>query len=98
METKLTAGGVAGAAALVLVWVAAQFGVDLPQPVANAIVVVCVFAVGWLVPSRTSTVSTGYYRNQRATDAGAGTLHLIGSVLAICVLAVLLIHLIGRLL
>lgn len=65
METKLTAGGVGGAAALILVWAAGQFGVDLPQPVANAIVVVSVFAVGWVVPSKTSTVSTGYYRNQR---------------------------------
>lgn len=45
---KVAAAGSGGAAATVLIAIAAQFGVDLPPEVAAGIVAVVAFAAGYL--------------------------------------------------
>lgn len=46
-QPKVVAGGVAGALTIVLVWVAGQFGVDVPPEVASAFTVLVSFAAGY---------------------------------------------------
>lgn len=47
-EPKVTAAGVGGAFAIVLVWILGQFGVDMPAEVAAAVTTLLAFAAGWL--------------------------------------------------
>lgn len=47
-QPKVVAGGVAGALTIVLVWLAGQFGVDVPAEVASAFTVLVSFAAGYL--------------------------------------------------
>lgn len=50
VSPKVQAGGVTGAAALVLVWVAGQFGLEVPAEVAIAFTTVLAFVAGYVVP------------------------------------------------
>lgn len=45
---KMAAAGVSGALALVIVWVAGMFGVEVPPEVAAAATVIISFAAGYL--------------------------------------------------
>ena len=47
-QGKVAAGGIAGAAAVVLVWVSAQLGLDVPAEVAASFVVLVQFAGAYL--------------------------------------------------
>lgn len=47
-QPKVAAGGIAGAVALVLVWVAGLAGLDVPAEVAAAVVMVLSFAASYL--------------------------------------------------
>lgn len=47
---KLAAGGITGAAALVIVYVASLFGIDVPTEVAIALVTVATFVAGYFTP------------------------------------------------
>lgn len=48
LNPKVAAGGTAGAATILLVWLLAQAGVDLPPEVASAVTTLIGFAAGWL--------------------------------------------------
>lgn len=48
MQPKIQAAGAGGAIATIAVWVAAQFGVDMPPEVGAAIAAVLSVAAGWL--------------------------------------------------
>jgi hypothetical protein len=47
-QPKVVAGGIAGAATIILVWVAGILGVDVPAEVASAFTVLVSFAAGYL--------------------------------------------------
>jgi hypothetical protein len=47
-EPKVAAGGIAGAATVVLVWALGQFGVDVPAEVGAALSALIAFAAGYL--------------------------------------------------
>lgn len=50
---KMTAVGVSGATALVIVWVLSQFGIDMPMEVATASTVVIAWVAGyWIKESK----------------------------------------------
>lgn len=49
---KVTAATLAGAAVTVLVSVSEHFGIDIPSDVAASLVVILVFAAGWIKRSR----------------------------------------------
>lgn len=49
---KLIAGGSAGAALVILLWVAGLFGVDMPEPVAGAIVLLAALIAGYIKRDR----------------------------------------------
>jgi len=49
---KVAAGGVAGAAVVVIVWGAALFGVDVPVEVAGSAVVLVSFAAAYMTRDR----------------------------------------------
>lgn len=49
-EKKVGAAGVAGAAVLVLVWVARLVGLDMPEHVAEAAIALIMFGVAYLAP------------------------------------------------
>lgn len=49
-EKKVTAAGAAGAAVLVLVWVARLVGLELPEYVAEALVALIMFGAAYLAP------------------------------------------------
>lgn len=51
---KVAAGGTAGAAVVVIVYLAGLFGLELPVAVATAAVVLVSFAAGYLVPDRSA--------------------------------------------
>lgn len=46
-QPKVQAAGAGGALAIVLVWLAGQFGVDVPPEVAAAFTTLLAFAAGW---------------------------------------------------
>lgn len=48
MNPKVLASGTAGAATVVLVWVASMFNVDVPPEVASAVTVLISTGAGWL--------------------------------------------------
>lgn len=48
VNPKVKAGGVAGAATVLLVWAAGQAGVDVPPEVASAVTVLLSAAAGWV--------------------------------------------------
>jgi len=48
LEPKVKAGGIAGAVTVVLAYVAAQFGVDVPPEVAAALTAILTFLAGYL--------------------------------------------------
>jgi hypothetical protein len=48
LAPKMEAAGVAGAVSLVLVWLGAQLGVEIPVEVAAAIPVIVAWAAGYL--------------------------------------------------
>lgn len=48
IQPKVAAGGAAGAASVVLVWVAGLFGLDVPAEVASAFTVLLSFAAAYL--------------------------------------------------
>lgn len=50
MNPKVQATGAAGATALVLVFIAGQFGVEVPPEVASAVTVLLAVFAGWLKP------------------------------------------------
>jgi len=50
ISPKVAAGGAAGAAAIVLVWLASLFGLDIPDYVAQAATVLISLVVGYMVP------------------------------------------------
>lgn len=54
---KVQAGGYAGAASLVLLWLAGQLGIDLPPEVAGALVLLVAGAGAWL-----KTEGAGWFR------------------------------------
>lgn len=45
---KVAAAGAAGSAAIVIVWIASLFGLDVPEPVATAIGVLIAVGAGYL--------------------------------------------------
>lgn len=45
---KVAAGGAAGAASIVLVFVLAQAGIEIPPEVSSALTTLIAFAAGWL--------------------------------------------------
>lgn len=47
-QPKVVAGGVAGAAVVVLVWAASMSGLEIPAEVAGALIVLISFAAGYL--------------------------------------------------
>lgn len=47
-QPKVAAAGVSGALAIVVVWVAGQFGVDMPAEVGASFATLAAFAGGWL--------------------------------------------------
>jgi hypothetical protein len=47
-QPKVVAGGIAGAATIILVWVAGMLGVDVPAEVASAFTVLVSFAASFL--------------------------------------------------
>lgn len=47
MKNKVRAAGVGGAVATVIVWTAAQFGVDMPPEVASAWATLLALGAGW---------------------------------------------------
>jgi putative flippase GtrA len=51
-QPKVAAGGIGGAAALVIIWVAGLLGLDVPAEVAAAIVGLVSFGVAYFVPQR----------------------------------------------
>jgi len=51
---KVVAGGAAGAAVVVIVYVAGLFGLEVPVEVATAAVVLVSFAAGYIVPDRSA--------------------------------------------
>ena len=51
---KVAAGSTSGAAALLLVWILGQAGVDMPPEVAGAAVLVITAGAAWLKSDRTS--------------------------------------------
>lgn len=48
MHPKVKAASTAGAASIVLCWLFAQFGIDVPGDVAAAFTTLASFAAGWL--------------------------------------------------
>jgi hypothetical protein len=53
-QPKVAAAGAAGSAALVLVWLLAEFGVTMPAEVASAITALAMSAVAYFWPQKTS--------------------------------------------
>ncbi|WP_314148246.1 hypothetical protein [uncultured Leifsonia sp.] len=51
---KVVAGGAAGAAVTIAVWIAGLFGLEVPSEVAGAAVVLVTFAAAYVVPDRTA--------------------------------------------
>ena len=51
--TKVTAGAIAGALTVILVWAVTFAGVTVPPAVAAAVTVLLTFAASWLVTERT---------------------------------------------
>jgi hypothetical protein len=51
IHPKVAAGSAAAAAAFLLEYLLAQFGINMPTDVAAALVVVLGFAAGWLAPN-----------------------------------------------
>lgn len=49
---KVAAAGISGGASLVLVWLAGQFGVEMPEAVAGAIVLLAAVGAAWLKRER----------------------------------------------
>lgn len=49
---KTTTTGITGAAAIVLVWLLSQFGIDMPEPVATAFGVIVCTVVAVFVPAK----------------------------------------------
>lgn len=49
ISRKVAAGGVAGAVTIILVWLLAQFGISVPDYVAQAGTVIVSAVTGWLV-------------------------------------------------
>lgn len=47
---KVAAGGAAGAAAVLVVWVLSLFGVDMPAAAAAALATILAFAAGYFAP------------------------------------------------
>ena len=52
IHPKVAASTGASAAAVLLVWVAAQLGLPLPDAVAGATIVLATFIAGWLAPGK----------------------------------------------
>lgn len=52
VSRKVAAGGVAGAATIIIVWLLAQFGVTVPDYVAQAGTVIVSAVTGWIVSER----------------------------------------------
>jgi hypothetical protein len=50
--SKVTAAGVGGAAALIVVWVLSLFHVDVPTLVSAALTLVASFGAGYVIPER----------------------------------------------
>ena len=50
--TKVTAGALAGAFTVILVWAVTFTGIEIPAAVASAITVLFTFAASWLVTER----------------------------------------------
>lgn len=50
ISPKVTAGGGAGALALIIVWVAGQFGLEVPAEVAVAFTTLITLVASWVVP------------------------------------------------
>jgi hypothetical protein len=50
--TKVTAGALAGALSIILVWLIGFAGVTVPPAVASAFTVILTFGVSWLVTER----------------------------------------------
>ena len=56
MDRKVTAGGLAGAFTVILVWVVGAWGkVEVPPEVASAITVVFTFLTSFFVPNKPQT-------------------------------------------
>lgn len=53
---KVTAAGIGGAAATVLIWGAAQFGLEIPAEVAAGIVALIAAAAGYMTQERADTL------------------------------------------
>lgn len=51
-NAKVASGSVAGAVTIVLVWVAALLGLEIPTEVAQAITILIGFGVAYLVPEK----------------------------------------------
>lgn len=50
--TKVTAAGVGGALSIVLVWIAGEFGISMPEEVASAFTTIIAFLSGYFVRDR----------------------------------------------
>ncbi len=49
---KVAATGIAGSVAIVLIWVAGQFGIDMPAEVAAALTAIIAFGAGYMKKSK----------------------------------------------
>lgn len=56
---KVVAGGIAGAATIVVVWVLALAGVDMPPEVASALTVIFSFAAAYIKTDELSAAGGG---------------------------------------
>lgn len=53
--TKVTAGALAGALSVLLVWILGLLGVSVPGEAAAAFTTIFTFAVSWIVPETSGT-------------------------------------------
>ncbi|QIZ36354.1 hypothetical protein [Saccharopolyspora sp. ASAGF58] len=51
-QTKVAASGIGGALAIIVVWLIASLGVEMPEAVATAIGALITTGVGYLTPQR----------------------------------------------
>lgn len=65
--SKTTAAGATGAAAIVIVWLLAQFGVEMPGEVGAAVAVLLTVAAAWIKAERRPVIAPG--TGTRARDA-----------------------------
>jgi hypothetical protein len=73
----LGAGGAGGAVAIILIWLVNAFtGLEIPDPVAQAITALCIIVAGYIIPSQTMPEQPRHTRQPPpgGTPSGGGPL------------------------